>query len=114
MNPQYNTMENFNKLVEKGDIIECPNCQAYNAYAWIDVNMDVNTGLRLTTEDGFSDGDEPYTEDEILSNWPDVYSIPTHSAWEWECRNCKTHWMERNSPLNHPCYTHYEDDLFSE
>ena len=110
MYPQYNTKENFEKLVEKGDIVQCPKCEQYSAYAYMDVNIDTNTGLRLTPEDGFSDGGEFYTEDEILSNWPDVYPISACSGMgEWTCGNCKTPWMSVDSPLNHPCYTHSED-----
>jgi hypothetical protein len=105
----YNSMENFNKLVEKGDIELCPNCNQYSAYAWMDVNIDVHTGLRLTNDDGFSDDNEPYTDDEILTNWPDVYSIPSASGFEWQCGNCKTSWMEKDSPIAANCYTHCDE-----
>jgi hypothetical protein len=109
MNSDYNTIENFNSLVEKGDIVECPNCLKYNAYAFMDVNIDSNTGIRFINADGFADGGEAYTDDEILTNWPDVYGISSCSGFEWECGNCHTHWMDRNSPINHPAYTHEDD-----
>lgn len=103
---EYNSKENFDQLVEKGDIIQCPSCGEYNAYAWEDVNMDCNSGLRIKPDDGFSDGGEAYTDEECLTNWPDVYHIPSSSCWEWECGNCKAHLVEANSPILAECYTH--------
>lgn len=105
-----NTLESFNALLEHGDIEECPGCGAFSAYAWQDVNIDSNTDQRLLPEDGLSDGGELYTEDEYLPAWPDVYHIPSASGLgEWQCGKCKTYWMEKNSPLNSPCFTHSED-----
>lgn len=104
-----NTMESFEALLACGDIVECPGCGAYNAYASQDVNMDVNTGLRIKPDDGFADGGELYTDDELLTAWPDVYSIPAASCFEWKCRNCGTNWTPIDSPINANVYTHSED-----
>jgi hypothetical protein len=104
-----NTPESFKALLAYGDILQCPGCGAYNAYAYQDVNMDVNTGLRIKAEDGYKDGGELYTDDELLTNWPDVYHIPAASGFEWQCRNCGSDWTPIDSPINSPCYTHSED-----
>ena len=101
---EYNTIENFERLLEKGDIVQCPNCGEYNCYAWIDANM--QDGQRLTNADGLLDGNIFYTDNDILTNWPDVYHISCTSAFEWQCGNCQTCWMESDSPLNSECYTH--------
>jgi hypothetical protein len=68
--------------------------------------------VRIINSDGLLDGNEEYTDNDILTNWPDVYHIPSASGFEWECGFCGTHWVERNSPINAECYTHI--DLYAE
>lgn len=109
----YNTLDNFNKLIKKGDILLCPFCNQYSAYAWQDVNMDCNTGLRLTPADGLSDEGELYTDDELLSNWPDVYHIGASSGLgEWQCGNCKICFVHRDSILLAEVYTHVSPKIY--
>lgn len=84
----------FDELVAKEDIIECPSCGAFNAYAYQDSNMDSNS---------------PHERYEDCADEPvDVYHIPSSSCWEWECGKCSTPWMERDSPLASECYTHVD------
>lgn len=107
-NKNYNTMEEFQNLVNSGDILECPVCGSYSAYYEF-VNMNSDTKSRFINSDGLNDSNEEYTNDEILTNWPDVYSIGACSCFEWQCGKCKTYLMPENSPINHPCYTHSKD-----
>jgi len=75
-------------LIAKGYIEVCPGCGELSAYSYLDA-------------------------DECDDNGPEsgqVATIGTCSSWEWECGHCRTHWMEHDSPLNSPCYTHSEDD----
>lgn len=58
----------------------CPNCLGLSVHCWDDV--DEANGIA---------------------------HIPTASCWEWQCGHCKAHLVERDSPINHPCYTHEED-----
>lgn len=106
----YNSLEYFNKLVEKHDIEVCPICGAYSAYANQDVNMmQINGGFkRYTNQDGLSDGNEEYTNNEILTNWPNVYHIGACSCFEWQCGNCKNSFSPVDSPINAECYTHVD------
>jgi hypothetical protein len=86
--------EKFDELVAKEDVLECPNCYAYSAYCWDDVNMDPNSDERY--EDCI---DEPH----------DIYHIGACSGLgEWQCGKCDTYWMERDSPLAAECYTHVD------
>lgn len=86
-----NTMEYFQSRLNEGHIVQCPVCDSYNAYAWEDVNMDSNTGLRLIPQDGLMDGGVEYTEDEYLPAWPDVYHVSATNAFYWRCGNCKNY-----------------------
>jgi hypothetical protein len=104
-----NTSESFNALLACGDIETCPVCGAYNAYAWQDTNMDVNSGLRMKPEDGLKDGNEFYTEEELLTNWPDVYQIPIAFGSGWECRKCGNSFVLADSSYAQNCYTHCDE-----
>jgi hypothetical protein len=84
--------------IESGDIEECPGCGAYNAYSWDLSNMDPNKR---------PDARDP--ESDLADIEEDIYHIGAASGYEWECGKCHTHWMEADSPLNHPAYTHSED-----
>lgn len=105
----HNTIECFNFLLKKGDIVQCPICNEYNAYCYLDSNMDVNSGLRLLPSDGFSDGGEEYTDDELLTNWPDVYEIGVSCMDSWQCRNCKTYLVKADSILTANVFTHCDE-----
>lgn len=94
----HNTKEYFQKMLDKGDIEICPKCKCYSAYAYEDVNM--QDGQRLVNDDGFADGGEAYTDEDILTEWPDVYHIGACSCAEWQCGNCGTYWVERDSVYN--------------
>ena len=113
---KHNSRAMFEKLLAKGDIIQCPACGEYNAYAQFDCNIDPNTGVRLTNDDGYSDGNEPYTDNDILTTWPDVYHIPSASCYEWQCGSCKLSFAPVDSPIMAECYTHvdYGNLAFSE
>lgn len=87
-----NTQE-FEALLEKGDIEECGGCGAYSAYAYQDSNMDPNERERY--EDCL---DEPY----------DIYHIGACSCFEWTCGKCGTTWAERDSVYMSECYTHVD------
>lgn len=72
----------------KPDIETCLRCGAKNAYAWQDSDVE---------------------EDGTMPEGGEVYHISVASCWEWQCGKCRTHHVERRSPINHPCYTHSED-----
>jgi len=107
MEENHNTKEYFQKMLDKGNIEFCPACGCYSAYASQDINM--QDGQRLINDDGFKDGGEAYTDDEILTNWPDVYSIGACSCAGWECgnRSCGLSWVEEDSVYNN--FGHYSD-----
>ncbi len=94
--------ENFYDLIlgDSPDILECPGCSGWNAYAWQDSNMQPNTPHERFYYCGI-DGVE-------RNSWPDVYHIPSGSGFEWTCGKCGTSWMERDSPLAAECYTHVD------
>lgn len=97
----------FEDLLYAEDVITCPSCGAYNAYAWQDSNVDPNTRKRVYLEG--ADGVEQ-------NSAPDIYHIPTASGFEWQCGKCGTNWMPIDSPLNAEVYTHIpreeEDERF--
>jgi hypothetical protein len=105
-----NTLESFHALLQHGDIVQCPGCWQYNAFAWQDTNM-LSVGSRIVPSDGLADGGELYTEDECLPAWPDVYHISSAGMDSWECGMCHTYWMEDDSPLNAEVYTHNDPNL---
>lgn len=74
-------------LVLAGDIEICPACHGMSAYHW---------GL---CDDQEGDRPAPGT----------VAHIAASSTWEWECGHCHRHWVDADSPLLHPCYTHADD-----
>ena len=74
-------MKNIQELVDNGSILECPGCGGLSAHAWEDV--DEANGIA---------------------------HIGAASCCEWQCGHCKTYWMEKGCPLDHPCYTHREYD----
>lgn len=67
-------------LEEGGKLLRCERCDGLNAHAWGDC-------------------------DEALG----IAHIPVASCWEWQCGHCGTHWVEADSPINHPAYTHADD-----
>ena len=71
----------------------CPNCFGVSAHCWDDVS-----------EDAYEDDSLPYNPKQGT-----IAHIPCAGSWEWECPHCNTHWMEKDSPLNHPCYTHNDN-----
>jgi hypothetical protein len=103
----YNTMEVFNRLVEIGCIEYCEKCGQYSAYSYRDVNM--QDGGRLINDDGFADGGCEYSDDEILTNWPNVYSIGSAYSDGWTCGNpdCRIPWVKADSVYNN--YGHSEE-----
>lgn len=68
------------KLIDKGHVMRCSSCNGLSAYAWCDTDESLN-----------------------------VAHIGAASCWEWQCGHCRTHWVEADSPINSPCYTHAED-----
>jgi len=93
-----NTKAVFDRLVELEEIEFCAACNKYSAYNWRYVNM--QDGVRMVNSDGLADGAEEYSDDEILTDWPDVYHIGTCSCAEWTCGNCRTPWVEEDSVYN--------------
>lgn len=82
------------ELLEKGYVEECSACGGVSAYAWEDVELDPN--------------------DVHFKSSPEQLKLVAHigtcsGLGEWQCGHCGTYWMEEDSPLNHPCYTHAED-----
>lgn len=84
-NPE--TAQIIDSHIESEDWIECPNCGALCFHSW---------------------SDECFRE-RIESAGITFSHIGTAGGWEWHCDNCDTHWMEEDSPLNHPAYTHADD-----
>ena len=63
----------------------CPRCNRICAYAYPVIDFLVKHGF-------------------------EIFHIPVASGLgEWQCGNCETYWVERNSPINHPAYTHRDD-----
>jgi len=71
------------RLILSGFIEICPGCRELSAYAWDDC-------------DDYDDKPSPGM----------VAHIGCCSGFEWRCGHCGTHWMDADSPLNHPAYTH--------
>jgi len=71
----------------------CPQCSGVSAYCWDDVS-----------EDAYEDDSLPYNPKQGT-----IAHIPTAGCWEWQCGHCQAHLIEKDSPINHPCYTHEED-----
>lgn len=69
------------ELIESGRGERCLVCQGVSAYAWSEVS-----------------------EEEGIAH------IGTSSCWEWQCGHCGTRHVERGSPIDHPAYTHRDDD----
>lgn len=89
--------EETRSLVLCGDIEVCPGCCELSAYAY-----------RYTTAyDQFEDNIIPGG---FKPEAGTIAHIGTCGSWEWECGHCRTRWMDRDSPLNHPAYTHGDDD----
>ena len=57
------------ELINSGDVVECPNCGALNAYSW-----------------------------EVAEVYG-IAHIPASSCWEWQCGECGVHWADADSPL---------------
>jgi len=83
----------------------CPGCGAINAYAWQDANMDPNTRQRfyLCGADGV-----------LRNRAPDIYHIPTCSAFDWSCGKCGTGWAPFDSPIMAEVYTHIPREGFED
>jgi hypothetical protein len=111
---EYNSKENFDLLVEKGDIVQCARCGEWNAFANQDHNMDVNTKERLIPDDGFADYGQAYSDEELLTNFPNVYPITCCSGFEWECGNCGANNIPIDSPLLAEVYTHVPLEAYYE
>jgi len=85
--------ETIKTLLNNGDAEICPCCSGVSVYSWDNVS-----------EDAYEDDSLPYNPKAGT-----IAHIPTAGSWEWECGHCKAHLIERDSPLNHPCYTHEDD-----
>ena len=97
------TTESLDSLIDDGSILQCPSCNAYNAYAWCDVNMDPNTHER-----------EPRDEDNPITMIEEnVYHIPAASCFDWQCGKCGTPWAEADSPIMAEVYTHVPQGVWA-
>lgn len=86
------TQAQFDALVAKEHIVQCPCCDAYSAYCWDDVNMD----------------DEGQRYDNCTTEPEDIWHIPSASCFEWQCGQCRNYLAPVDSPILAECYTHVE------
>ena len=83
-------------LILDGSIEICPVCDELSAYSWQEANA----------YEQFTDGIIPGG---FKPEKGKIAHIGTASSFEWECGHCKRSFTERDSPINHPAYTHEED-----
>lgn len=72
-----NWPKRIEKLLNDGRIEECPLCRNFSAYSYQDVSL-----------------------------MHGIFKIGATSSFEWQCGNCHTFWIDKDSPLNCECYTH--------
>lgn len=79
--------EETKSLVLDGSIEICPCCSELSAYSW----------------------DDATSTDDYMPASGTIAHIGVCSGSEWQCGHCGVHLMDRDSPLNHPAFTHEDD-----
>jgi hypothetical protein len=84
-------------LVLDGSIEICPACHEMSAHSWNDAN-------------GYEEFTDGITPGGFKPEKGKIAHIGTASCFEWECGHCGAHCVKRDSPINHPAYTHRDEE----